>query len=256
MEVDRLSTGEKISAVSAILLFIFMFFDWFGAKVSSVSGFSGSLEGGGSAWDALDVIPIFLMAAIVVALAVAVIRLTDADVEPPFSLNTLVAGLGGLAVILILYRIINPPEGADFGGVSVDITLKIWIFVSLICAAGIAYGGYSAMREEGTTFGDAADRLSGRGGGGGHTPPPPPGVQDPSQQAPAPSEQPGQQQPPQQAPPAPEPPAQQPPPPPPQQAPPPPEQPGQQAPPPAPPPGQQPPPPPPGQAPPPPPPQG
>ncbi len=107
MEVDRLSTGEKISAVSAIALFILMFFDWFGAKVS---GFSGSLEGGGSAWDALDVIPIFLMAAIIVALAVAVIRLTDADVEPPFSLNTLVAALGGLAVILILYRIINPPD--------------------------------------------------------------------------------------------------------------------------------------------------
>jgi uncharacterized membrane protein YhaH (DUF805 family) len=258
MEVDRLSTGEKISAVSAILLFIFMFFDWFGAKVSSVSGFSGSLEGGGSAWDALDVIPIFLMAAIVVALAVAVIRLTDADVEPPFSLNTLVAALGALAFILILYRIINPPEGASFGGVSVDITLKIWIFVSLICAAGIAYGGYSAMREEGTTFGDAADRLSGRGGGGaapggggtGQVPPPPPGVQDPSQQAPPPPppEQPGQRPPPsasappQQAPPPPEqgwqapapPPAPPQAPPPPPQAPPPPPPPSGQAPPPPP----------------------
>jgi uncharacterized membrane protein YhaH (DUF805 family) len=243
MEVDRLSTGEKISAVSAILLFIFMFFDWFGAKVSSVTGFSGSLNGGGSAWDALDVIPIFLMAAIVVALAVAVIRLTDADVEPPFSLNALVAALGVLAVILILYRIVNPPDAPEFAGVSVDITLKLWIFVSLAAAAGIAYGGYSAMREEGMTFGDAADRLSGRGGGGAApggggsqmppTPPPPPGVQEPGQQAPPPAGQPGQQPPP-------------PPPAPPQQAPPPPEQPGQQAPPPPPPP------PPPGQAPPPP----
>ena len=93
MELDKLSKGEKISAVSAILLFIFMFFDWFGAKVSGVSGFSGTVEGGGgSAWDALDIIPIFLLAAIVVALAVAVIRLTDADIEPPFSLNT--AGRG------------------------------------------------------------------------------------------------------------------------------------------------------------------
>jgi len=251
MEVDRLSTGEKISAVSAILLFIFMFFDWFGVKASGVPGFSGSLAGGGSAWDALDVIPIFLMAAIVVALAVAVIRLTDADVEPPFSLNALVAGLGGLAVLLILYRIIDPPgESGSVAGVSVDITLKFWIFVSLAAAAGIAYGGYSAMREEGMTFGDAADRLSGRTGGGaapgggpsGQVPPPPPGVGDPGQQAP---------------PPAPEQPAQQPPPPPPappQQAPPPPEQPGQQAPPPPEQPAQQPPPPP-GQQPPPPPPQ-
>ena len=139
MELDKLSKGEKISAISAVLLFIFMFFDWFGAKVSGVSGFSGTVEGaGGSAWDALDVIPILLLAAIVVALAVAVIRLTDADIEPPFSLNTVVAVLGGLAVLLILYRIISPPGGADLGGVSVDITLKIWIFVSLFCAACFA----------------------------------------------------------------------------------------------------------------------
>jgi uncharacterized membrane protein YhaH (DUF805 family) len=243
MELDRLSTGEKISAVSAILLFILMFFDWFGAKVSSVQGFSGTIEGaGGSAWDALDVIPIFLLAAIVVAIAVAVIRLTDADIEPPFSLNTLVAVLGGLAVLLILYRIINPPSGADFGGVSVDITLEFWIFVSLAAAAGIAYGGYAAMREEGTSFGDAADRLSGGGaapgGGGGHQPPPPP---------PPPGQVPGQQPPPA----APDQPGQQAPPPPPEQQPPPPpappEQPQYPPQPPPPPQGQPPPPPPPQQ---------
>jgi hypothetical protein len=184
MEVDKLNTGEKVSAVSAILLFIFMFFDWFGAKVSGVPGFSGSVEGGaGSAWDALDVIPIFLMLAIVAALGVAIIRLTDADLEPPVSLNTIVAALGGLAVLLILYRIIDPPGGDSLAGVSVDITLKFGIFLGLIAAAGIAYGGYSAMREEGTTFGDAADRLS---SGPGSTPPPTGGPPPPSQQPPPP----------------------------------------------------------------------
>jgi hypothetical protein len=196
MELDRLSTGEKISAVSAILLFILMFFDWFGAKVSSVQGFSGTIEGaGGSAWDALDVIPIFLMLAIVVAIGVALIRLTDADLEPPVSLNAIVAGLGAFAVLLILYRIISPPDFGSFGGVSVDATLKFGIFLGLISAAGIAYGGYSAMREEGATFGGEADRLSGGPGpgqppAGGPPPPPPP---PPSQQPPPP---PAPQQPP------------------------------------------------------------
>jgi hypothetical protein len=211
MEADKLSTGEKISAVSALLLFIFMFLDWFGVKVSGVEGFSGSVSGGGSAWDALDVIPIFLMLAIVVAIGVAVIRLTDADVEPPFSLNTAVAVLGGLAALLILYRIVNPPDIGEFAGVEIDTTLKIWIFLSLVAAAGIAYGGYSAMREEGMTFGDAADRLGGGGppaGGGG----PGGGIQQPP---PPPADPQGQPQAPQQQPPAP----QQPPPPPPQQPP-------------------------------------
>jgi len=184
MEVDKLSTGEKISAASAVLLFIFMFFDWFGVEVSGVPGFSGTVSssGGGSAWDALDVIPIFLMLAIVVTIGVAVIRLTDADLEPPVSLNAIVAALGGLAVLLILYRIVSPPDFGSFGGVTVDATLKFGIFLGLIAAAGIAYGGYSAMREEGATFGGEADRLSGGGQPPAGGPPPPP----PSQQPPPP----------------------------------------------------------------------
>ncbi|HWM64628.1 MAG TPA: hypothetical protein VNP96_11650 [Solirubrobacterales bacterium] len=199
MEVDKLSNGEKISAVSAILLFVFMFFDWFGVEVSGVPGFTGDVSGaGGSAWDALDVIPIFLMLAIVVAIGVAVIRLTDADLEPPISLNAVVAALGGLAALLILYRIIDQPGGGgDFGGVEVDVTLKLGIFLGLVAAAGIAYGGYSAMREEGMTFGDVGDRLGGGGtqqppSGGqppaGGTPPPPPPPPS-GQQPPAPPSQ-------------------------------------------------------------------
>ena len=194
MEMDKLNTGEKVSAVSAILLFVFMFFDWFGVKISGVSEFSGDISGsGGSAWSTLDVIPIFLMLAIVVAIGVAVVRLTDADLEPPVSLNAIVAGLGGFAVLLILYRIISPPNFASFGGVSVDATLKFGIFLGLIAAAGIAYGGYSAMREEGATFGGEADRLSG-GPGAGH--PPAGGPPPPSQQPPPPPPPPAQQPPP------------------------------------------------------------
>lgn len=188
MDLYKLSTGEKISAVSGVLLFVFMFFDWFGVEVSGVPGFSGTISGvGGSAWDALDVIPIFLVIAVVAAVGVAVIRLTDADVEPPISLNTIVAVLGALAFLLILYRIVDPPGGGEFGGVSVDTTLQLGIFLGLLSAAGIAYGGYSAMREEGVTFGDAADRL----GGGGPAPgSPPPPTQPPQSSVPPPPPQP------------------------------------------------------------------
>jgi hypothetical protein len=173
MDTGKLSMGEKTSAVSAILLFVFMFFEWFGIEISGVPGFSGNVSSiGGSAWDALDVIPIFLMLAIVVAIGAAVIRLTDADLESPISLNEIVAGLGGLAVLLIIYRIVFPP---DFGSLE-ETTLKFGIFLGLLAAAGIAYGGYSAMREEGATVGGVGDRPSGGSGAGGAPPPqqPPP----------------------------------------------------------------------------------
>jgi hypothetical protein len=178
--LEKLSPGEKIASVSAVLLFIFMFFDWFGVEVSGVGGFSGTIPGeGGSAWDALDFIPIVLLVAIVATLAMAAFRLVDSAAEPPVPMSVIVAVLGIVSVLLIFFRIVDPPSFDSFGGVSVEATLKIGIFLGLISAAGIAYGGYSTMREEGITFGDAADRLSGAGG----APPPP---QHPSAQAPPP----------------------------------------------------------------------
>jgi hypothetical protein len=181
VDLDKLSTGEKIAGVSGVLLFIFMFFDWFSVEVSGGNGvFSASASAGGSAWDALDVIPIILLIAVLAAIIVVALRLTDAVFEPPVSVNAVVAVLGIISVLLILYRIINPPDAGSVPGLSVDVNVEVGIFLGLIAAAGIAYGGYRAMQEEGTTFADAADRLSGGGTGGaaptssGGTPPPPP----------------------------------------------------------------------------------
>jgi hypothetical protein len=186
MDLDRLNIGEKIAGVSAILLFIFMFFDWFEVEVSG-GGFSGSIPGaGGSAWDALDFIPIVLVVAIVAALGLVALRLADSTYEPPVPASTVVAVLGAISVVLILFRIVDPPTFDGFSGISVDTTLKVGIFLGLISAAGIAYGGYSAMREEGITFSDAADRLGGGGGHGTGAPPPPSPQQQPQPSASAP----------------------------------------------------------------------
>lgn len=176
MDIDRLSTGEKIAGLSAVLLFIFMFFDWF--TVSASNGLV-SVSVGGSAWDALDVIPIVLMVAIVAAVGVAVIRLTDALFEPAIPVNAVVTILGSIAVVLILYRIFAPPE-SGFVGVSVD--PAVGIFLSLVAAIGIAVGGYKGLREEGADFGELGERFG--GGSGGHQPPPstPPPPPPPPQQ--------------------------------------------------------------------------
>jgi uncharacterized membrane protein YhaH (DUF805 family) len=190
MDLDRLSTGEKIAGASGVLLFIFMFFDWFTVDVSGGNGvITVGASAGGNAWDALELIPIFLLITIVVAVGVAVIRLSDAVFEPAISVNAVVAIVGGVSALLILYRIIDPPGAGSVPGLSVDVSPAFGIFISLLAAAGIAYGGYRAMQEEGASFSEIGDRLSGGGGpgagpgatGGGSgqppastTPPPPP----------------------------------------------------------------------------------
>ena len=194
--LDKLGPGEKIAGGSAILLFIFMFFDWFGVEVSGVGGFSGSVPGsGGSAWDALEFIPIILVITVIAALVMAGLRLADSAYEPSVPMSTVVTVLGLISVLLILFRIIDPPSFGSYGGVSVDATLSLGIFLGLIAAGGIAYGGYSTMKEEGITFGDAADRLSGGGSPpqqqttSAPPPPPPPSSPPPPPPPPPPSSQ-------------------------------------------------------------------
>jgi hypothetical protein len=173
MDVDKLSMGEKIAGVSAVLLFIFMFFAWFGVEVSGGSGLlTASASESGSAWDALEYIPIVLVIAIVAAIGVAAVRLTDAAFEPPISMNAVVSILGGLSVLLILFRIVDPPGVGSVPGLSIDVSPEIGIFLGLLAAIGIAYGGYRAMQEEGASFGEIGDRLS--SGGAPASPPPPP----------------------------------------------------------------------------------
>ena len=47
------------------------------------------------------------------------------------------------------------------------------VFLGLIAAAAIAYGGWRSMQEEGTTFGGEADRLGDQVGDGSDESPPP-----------------------------------------------------------------------------------
>jgi len=181
--MDRLSTGEKIAGGSAVLLFIFMFFDWFKVDIDGGDGLF-SLTVGGSAWEAFSYTDLFLLLTIVVAVAVVIIRVSDALIEPPVSLNAVAAVLGAVSVLLVLYRIVDPP--GDTGGVpGVDISPAIGAFLGLIAAAGIAYGAYRAMQEEGTSFGEIGDQFSNRDSGG--QPPLPPSSTPPTPPPPPPS---------------------------------------------------------------------
>ncbi|HTR76115.1 MAG TPA: hypothetical protein VMH33_12750 [Solirubrobacterales bacterium] len=159
----RLRTGEAISLVAAILLFILMFFDWYGAKASTGGESLGGVisgAGGGSAWETLDVIPLFLMLAIVVAVGAAILRLRGSDWKPAIPPAVAVCVLGLLAALLILIRIISPPgPGGALSELSFETTLRLPVFLAFASALGIAYGGWRTMGEDGTSFAATARRL-------------------------------------------------------------------------------------------------
>ena len=163
IRLDRLRSGEAIALVSAILLFVLMFFTWFGAKATTGGEpLGGVITGaaGGNAWQTLEVIPLFLMLAIVVAVGAALLRVTGSDWKPAIPPGGAVCVLGGLAALLILIRIISPPgPSGAFSELGMESTLKLPVFIAFVAALGIAYGGWRAMGQEGTSFAGIAKRL-------------------------------------------------------------------------------------------------
>jgi hypothetical protein len=168
MDPDRLRTGELIAAVSAVALLIIMFaFSWYGLEDAPAG------TGGLNAWESYGFIDIILFVTIVVAIGLAIATAMAQTVALPVAASAVTAGLGILSTLLILFRIIATPDlGGEFAGVDFEIetSVKIGAFLGLIAAAGIAYGGWRAMQEEGTSFSGEADRAP----GGGEPPPPPP----------------------------------------------------------------------------------
>ena len=62
------------------------------------------------------------------------------SVSYPGAGSAVTALFGGLALILIAYRLINPPGGADVGR-------EIGAWLGLVAAAGVTLGGYLGMQE-------------------------------------------------------------------------------------------------------------
>jgi hypothetical protein len=160
----RLRRGELIATVSGLLLFAFMFLSWYGSEVSGQAGeirFDGA-GAGGSAWQTLDLISLWLMLTVAVTVGAALLRVAGSGWKPAITPAAAVTVLGGVSVLLVLFRILVPPSFGALGGVEVEATLHLGAFLGLAAALGVAYGGYRAMREEGSSFAAVADSLQPR----------------------------------------------------------------------------------------------
>ena len=86
------------------------------------------------------------MLVILVAVGLVVTRAMGSMPDLPQPPGLIIAGAGAFAVLLILFRLLVVPDGnVDVEGV--DFSRKIGIFLGLIAAAGITFGGWTAMNE-------------------------------------------------------------------------------------------------------------
>jgi hypothetical protein len=161
-DLTRLRLGERIAAVCAVALFIDEFLNWYSVSAASVAkslgvkvpaGVSGSLSASASAWKAFDWVDLLMLLTILVVLAWVTLTATQRTVALPVTASTIAAALCAFTTLIVLYRIINQPGPNDI------VDVEYGAYLGLLLLIGMTYGTYAAMREEGSSFGQAGDKI-------------------------------------------------------------------------------------------------
>lgn len=166
MQSAKARTGEIIAAISAALLFVVMFLNWFGVdeegffeldndqqldlvKFAPDDVSADRLDL--SAWQAFSFIDAILLLVIVIAIGAAVMSAASRSPNLPVAASAITTCFGILAALLILFRLIDTPYGLD---------RDPFAFVGLILAAGIVVGGWIAMGEDEVSIRSEAKRVA------------------------------------------------------------------------------------------------
>jgi hypothetical protein len=163
MDLGKLRRGELIAAAGGLLLLIALFFfDWYsaGTSVTLPLGTTVSVSGDFGAWDGEGffgfLANLIILAAGVSAVGLAVLTATSRTIALPVAASAITTALGIGAVVMVLLRMLFQPGPNDL------VTLKFGIWLALLAAVVVAYGGWISMREEGTTFAAAREQLRSR----------------------------------------------------------------------------------------------
>jgi hypothetical protein len=166
MDLSKVRGGQLIAAIGGIvLLFTLLFLDWYGVQGHIDIGFgnfdvSAGASAGFNAWDGQGffgtLANLVILAAGIAAVGLAVLTATSRTVALPVAASALTAGLGIGAVFMVGGRMLFQPGQGAF------IDLEFGIYLALISAVVVAYGGWQSMQEEGASFEQARDQLQSR----------------------------------------------------------------------------------------------
>jgi len=181
VDVNRLSRGEQIAGIAAVLLLIDMFLNWYGANLNdqlSQAAKRFGVDTHVNAWQAFSTTDILIFVACVVTLVMVGVQVMGSQV--PVSLPMIAAALGGLTTLIILWRIVNQPGDNDL--VNVD----YGAYIGLVLAAAMTYGAIQSGEglEMPARAAPAAPAAAGAGAVGDPAPPPP--APDPAPPSPTP----------------------------------------------------------------------
>jgi hypothetical protein len=127
MDLRRLRAGEWVAAASGVALLVSLFLPWYGPESRT-------------AWEALTAIDVLLAFVAATGVLLAIATATHAVPAVPIALSALVTFAGIFGVLLVLFRVLDLPDGTSG---------REWgLWLGLAGAVGIVAGAMIAMREE------------------------------------------------------------------------------------------------------------
>lgn len=147
MDLNKLTTADKVIAGSGIILLISYFLPWFKAEAF---GFTATASGSdvGFLWSTLPMLLGVIAAGIVIATKLFDVKLPDL----PAPLGQILLGIGALAAVLVVLKLIIGEDPSEI------VDRAYGIFIAALAAIGLAVGGFLKMQE-----GDSGSSTPGGG---------------------------------------------------------------------------------------------
>ena len=143
MDPRRLRTGEALAGAAGLVLLVDLFLTWYeNVAVLHGRGTYAPLDTTANAWQSFAAIDLWLALTALVAIALAALTASQHSPAIPLATSVAVTFVGGVASVLVLYRLVNEP-GADR-----LIDVRYGAFIGLMACVAITAGGWIAMRDE------------------------------------------------------------------------------------------------------------
>jgi hypothetical protein len=141
----RVYRGELASALFAIALVVLMFATkWYGvAGVPDPSAARPAVSTSENAWTGLTIVRWVMLVTIAAALGSVVLHASQRKHGTRTNTSWVLVTLGSLVSALLVYRVL-----IDLPQASQVIDQKLGAFLGLLCALGIALGGFEAVGEQ------------------------------------------------------------------------------------------------------------